>query len=91
MYNKHLARPNALNFLLIVIEGNPILFLGPGYGSSGQIEAFTLPTDESPMTKASCTVPTYPLTNINGAVGFVTPDGLELCGKILTNHNYIII
>merc|ERR1711892_63225 len=36
---------------------SPLMFLGPGYGSNGISEVFSLPTQSSGLASATCTVP----------------------------------
>ena len=64
------------------IEEYPLMFLGPGQRSAGISEVFLLPTPSSGLASATCTVPTYPMTDIEGSVGFVHDGYLQICGKV---------
>ena len=68
-------------YALITIE-SPLMFLGPGQGNGGISEVFSLPTASSGLASATCSVPTYPLTDIWGSVGFVHDGYLQICGKV---------
>jgi len=59
---------------------SPLMFLGPGSYSNGISEVFSLPTQSSALTSATCTVPTYPMTDMTGSVGFVHDGYLHICG-----------
>merc|ERR1711892_162456 len=59
---------------------SPFMFLGPVEESEGLSEVFSFPTQSSGLTSANCTVPTYPLTDITGSVGFVHDGYLQICG-----------
>merc|ERR1711892_597592 len=61
-------------------EEFPLMFLGPSSGSNGTSEVLSLPTQSSAMKSATCTVPTYPMTDISGSVGFVHDGYLHICG-----------
>ena len=69
------------NHGLITLE-SPLIFLGPSYGSNGISEVYLLPTPSSGLTSATCTIPTYPMTDIWGSVGFVYDGYLQICGKV---------
>jgi len=75
-----------LSFLAILplpmvhAQGTPLLFLGPGKYSSGKSEVFSLPAQGGNLSTASCTVPDYPVTDIEGYVPFVQDGYLQLCG-----------
>ena len=69
------------NHGLITLE-SPLMFLGPGRGSAGISEVFSLPTPSSGLASATCTVPTYPLADIEGSVGFVHDGYLQICGNV---------
>jgi len=56
------------------------MFLGPGKYSKGVSEVFSLPTQSSGLTSATCTIPTYPVTDIYWSVGFVHDGYLQICG-----------
>jgi len=60
----------------------PLMFLGPGLGSNGISEVFSLPTQSSGLTSATCTIPTYPESDKYGTVGvgFVHDGYLQICG-----------
>jgi len=57
-----------------------LIILGPGEESKSLSEVFFLPTPSSGLTSANCTVPTYPVTDIFGSVGFVHDGYLQICG-----------
>jgi len=56
------------------------MFLGPDSKSHGISEVFSLPTQSNGLTSASCTIPTYPMTDIEGSVAFVHDGYLQICG-----------
>ena len=77
MYDKF-----SVHHTLITLE-SPLMFLGPGSKSNGISEVFSLPTQSSGLTSATCTVPTYPMTDIQGSVGFVHDGYLQICGNVI--------
>ena len=70
------------NHGLITLE-SPLMFLGPGYGSNGISEVFSLPTASSGLASATCSVPTYPVADVAGPVAFVHDGYFQLCGKTI--------
>merc|ERR1711892_284585 len=61
-------------------EESSLMFLGPDSKSHGISEVFSLPTQSNGLTSASCTIPTYPMTDIEGSVAFVHDGYLQICG-----------
>ena len=53
-----------------------VLFVGPGDGSNGESEVFSLPS----FTPANCTPPVFPISYFDGYVGSLSADGPLLCG-----------
>ena len=59
------------------------LYIGPGRGSDGHSEVFSLPTKSDPQViKVSCSIPVHPKTDLQDAMGFVMNGFLNLCGNI---------
>ena len=57
--------------------GTPLLFLGPGLGSYGQSEVFSLPTQGGNLSTPSCTVPDYPM-HVYAYAAFVKDGYLQM-------------
>jgi len=64
-------------------QGTPLLFLGPGYYSD-ESAVFSLPVQGGSLSTSSCTVPDYPVTDMDiyGYVAFVKDGYLQLCGGL---------
>ena len=55
------------------------LYIGPGRGSDGHSEVFSLPTKSDPQViKVSCSIPVHPKTDLQDAMGFVMNGFLNL-------------
>merc|ERR1719268_597691 len=61
----------------VYMNSTDLIFLGPGWGSYGHSEVFSL----SNMQPYECSIPLHPEGHIYATVGVLTPDGKPLiCG-----------
>jgi len=74
---------------MVHAQGTPLLFVGPDYFSYGESEVFSLPAQGGSLSKPSCSVPDYPLTDVGGYVAFVKDGYLQICGGFsYSNEEY---
>jgi len=76
-----------LTITMVHGQGTTLLFLGPDENSSGKSEVFSLPTQGGNLTPAACTVPDYPIPDIDGSAAFVQDGYLQICGGYSTSSS----
>ena len=87
----HQVRSRLTFYNAFFIQAALLMFLGPGAGSAGISEVFLLPTPSSGLASATCTVPTYPLTDIRASVGFVHDEYIQICGIFSLYSLYLLL